>query len=61
MRARMTTARQYKPRLGQSIKPLIKAAKELNDDDMLYYAAALSYQVFFSSRSSSSFWRCWGP
>jgi membrane protein len=30
------------------IKPLIKAAKELNDDDMLYYAAALSYQVFFS-------------
>jgi membrane protein len=30
------------------IKRLIKAAKELNDDDMLYYAAALSYQVFFS-------------
>jgi membrane protein len=44
----MTTARQYKVRLGQSIKPLIKAAKEHNDDDMLYYAAALSYQVFFS-------------
>jgi membrane protein len=27
---------------------LIKATRELNDDDMLYYAAALSYQVFFS-------------
>jgi membrane protein len=30
------------------IKRLIKAVRELNDDDMLYYAAALSYQVFFS-------------
>jgi membrane protein len=34
--------------LSQSLKRLIKAARELNDDDMLYYAAALSYQVFFS-------------
>jgi membrane protein len=30
------------------LKRLIKATRELNDDDMLYYAAALSYQVFFS-------------
>src|ERR687889_464933 len=34
--------------LSQSLKRLLKAARELNDDDMLYYAAALSYQLFFS-------------
>ena len=44
----MTTAMQGKGRLGQWIKPLIDAAKEFNKDDMFYYAAALSFQVFFS-------------
>lgn len=44
----MTTATQGKGMLGQSIKPLIEAAKEFNREDMLYYGAALSYQVFFS-------------
>jgi len=41
-------ATQGKGRLGQSIKPLIEAAKEFSREDMLYYGAALSYQVFFS-------------
>ena len=44
----MTTAIQGKGRLGQWTKALIDAAKEFNKDDMLYYAAALSFQVFFS-------------
>jgi membrane protein len=44
----MTTATQGKARPGQLIMRLIKAAKEFNDDDMLYYGAAISYQVFFS-------------
>jgi membrane protein len=44
----MTTVTQGKGRLGQSIKSLIEAAKEFNREDMLYYGAALSYQVFFS-------------
>src|SRR5919112_6697244 len=34
--------------LSQLFKRLIEAAKDFNRDDMLYYAAALSYQVFFS-------------
>ena len=42
------TATQGKGRLGQSIRSLIEAAKEFNREDMLYYGAALSYQVFFS-------------
>src|SRR5918997_3336835 len=46
--ARMTTARQGKTGFGQPIQPLIKAAKDFNDDDGLYYAAALTFQVFFS-------------
>ena len=44
----MTTVTQGKGRLGQSIRSLIEAAKEFNREDMLYYGAALSYQVFFS-------------
>ena len=44
----MMTATQGKGRLGQSIRSLIEAAKEFNREDMLYYGAALSYQVFFS-------------
>jgi membrane protein len=44
----MTAATQDKARPGQLTKRLVKAAKEFNDDDMLYYGAALSYQVFFS-------------
>jgi membrane protein len=44
----MTTALQDRGRLGQWIKRLIEVAKEFNRDDMFYYAAALSYQVFFS-------------
>jgi membrane protein len=35
-------------RLSQSITSLSKAAKEFSEDDMPYYAGALSYQVFFS-------------
>jgi membrane protein len=35
-------------RLRQMITSLIKAAKEFSEDDMPTYAAALSYQVFFS-------------
>jgi membrane protein len=45
---RMTTARQAKTGLSQPIEPLIKAAKDFNEDDGLYYAAALTFQVFFS-------------
>jgi membrane protein len=44
----MTTARQAKTGLSQPIEPLIKAAKDFNEDDGLYYAAALTFQVFFS-------------
>src|SRR4051794_14408267 len=44
----MTAATQDKARPGQLTKRLVKAAKEFNDDDMLYYGAALSYHVFFS-------------
>ena len=44
----MTTAMQGKARLNQLPKRLITAAKEFNEEDMLYYAAALSFQVFFS-------------
>src|ERR687895_400450 len=44
----MTTAMQGKARLNQLPKRLTTAAKEFNEEDMLYYAAALSYQVFFS-------------
>ncbi len=44
----MTTARQGKTGFGQPIQPLIKAAKDFNEDDGLYYAAALTFQVFFS-------------
>jgi membrane protein len=44
----MTTARQAKTGLSQPIKPLIKAVKDFNEDDGLYYAAALTFQVFFS-------------
>jgi membrane protein len=44
----MTTVVQGKGRLGRLIKDLINAAKEFNEDDMLYYGAAISYQVFFS-------------
>ena len=44
----MTTMRQSRARLSQLPKRLFKAAKEFNEDDGLYYAAALSFQVFFS-------------
>jgi len=44
----MTTAGQRKARLKQVIKHLIKAAKEFNEGDGLYYAASLAFQVFFS-------------
>src|SRR3954451_13771319 len=44
----LTAASQGEGRLGQLSKHLIKAAEEFNNDDMLYYGAALSYQVFFS-------------
>ena len=44
----MKTAMQGKARLSQLPKRLITAAKEFNEEDMLYYAAALSFQVFFS-------------
>lgn len=44
----MTTAGQRKTRLKQVIKHLIKAAKEFNEGDGLYYAASLAFQVFFS-------------
>ena len=44
----MKTAMQGKARLSQLPKRLITAAKEYNGEDMLYYAGALSFQVFFS-------------
>jgi membrane protein len=44
----MTTAGRGKARLKQVIKHLIKAAKEFNEGDGLYYAASLAFQVFFS-------------
>lgn len=44
----MTTARQDNGKLSRSIKPLIGAVREFFEDDLLYYAAALSFQVFFS-------------
>jgi membrane protein len=44
----MMTARQCKRKLIRSIEWLIKAAQKFGDHDMHYYAAALSYQVFFS-------------
>ena len=44
----MTTAGQDKARLKQIGKHLIKAAKEFNEGDGLYYAASLAFQVFFS-------------
>src|SRR3954451_2106761 len=44
----MTTATQDKVSPGQLTRRLIKAAKEFNDDDMLTYGAAISFQVFFS-------------
>src|SRR5215212_3339717 len=44
----MMTARQCKRKLIRSIEWLIKAAQKFGEDDMRYYAAALTYQVFFS-------------
>jgi membrane protein len=44
----MSTATQDKVSPGQLTRRLIKAAKEFNDDDMLDYGAAISFQVFFS-------------
>ena len=39
---------QQRARLGQLIKCSIKAVQQFAEHDMHYYAAALSYQVFFS-------------
>jgi membrane protein len=44
----MTTAGQPKTKLKQVIEHLIKAVKEFNKGDGLYYAASLAFQVFFS-------------
>ena len=44
----MMIARQCKRKLIRSIEWLIKAAQKFGEHDMHYYAAALSYQVFFS-------------
>src|SRR5918998_1691866 len=44
----MTTAGQPKTKLKQVIEHLIKAVKEFNEGDALYYAASLAFQVFFS-------------
>jgi membrane protein len=44
----MTTAGQPKTKLKQVIEHLIKAVKEFNEGDGLYYAASLAFQVFFS-------------
>src|ERR671917_1499504 len=44
----MTTAGQPKTRLKQVIEHVIKAVKEFNEGDGLYYAASLAFQVFFS-------------
>jgi membrane protein len=44
----MTTAGPPNARMNELAKRLVKAAQKFNEDDMLTYAAALSYQVFFS-------------
>jgi membrane protein len=44
----MSMAEPLRARMNALGKGLIKAAKEFSEDDMLTYAAALSYQVFFS-------------
>jgi uncharacterized BrkB/YihY/UPF0761 family membrane protein len=58
----MTTAKQRRARLRQSIKCLIEAAQEFSEDDTLYHAAALSYQWFFSLFAFLFFFRHgWRP
>ena len=44
----MTTGEPLKARMNEGGKQLIKAARKFGEHDMHYYAAALSYQVFFS-------------
>jgi membrane protein len=44
----MTTAEPLNARINALGKSLIKAAKKFGEHDMRYYAAALTYQIFFS-------------
>jgi membrane protein len=44
----MTTAGQRETKLTHVLEHVIKAVKEFNEGDGLYYAASLAFQVFFS-------------
>jgi membrane protein len=44
----MATVGQHKLRLGELGKCLITAAERFTEDDMMTYAAAIAYQMFFS-------------
>ena len=46
--ASMTSVRQHRTKLGKLGKGSINAIKRFGEDDMLTYAAAIDYQMFFS-------------